>query len=99
MEEKSTELRIKVVIGEGSNQIMKRLSKVPTSYKELQEMVFKRFKERLAYCENANQYKYYYKDLYNGMINISDSNELRLAVDYFKMYDIKCLRIYGKSFI
>jgi len=44
-------IKIKVVVGEGNNQTIKRLSKMPNDFKELTHMIHQRLKERLLHEE------------------------------------------------
>lgn len=94
-----SELKVKVVIGPEENQTIKRLVRVPDSYDELTGMTEHRFREHLAAFEisNATLY-YYYQDMSYGMINISCTQDLFNAFEYCDMYDLKSLKIYGKSF-
>lgn len=87
MNSESQKLRIKVVVGEGDSQTIKRLTKIPNDFQELDKMIHQRLKERLQHVECEDQCRFYYKDMSYGYIRISDSNDLRNALEYCGMYD------------
>lgn len=94
MNASSSNVKFKVVMGEGVNETIKRISKTPHNFSELSEMVQARLSDRL---QGADEFYIYYEDISNGMIRIEDDYDLRAAMEYCDLYSKKTLKLFGKS--
>lgn len=94
MNASSSNVKFKVVMGEGANETIKRISKTPHNFSELSEIVQARLSDRL---QGAYEFYIYYEDISNGMIRIEDDYDLRAAMEYCDLYSKKTLKLFGKS--
>ena len=98
-----TKIKFKVVIGEGDSQTIKRLSKMPRDFNDLNQMVYTRFKDRIDSLgirpdELGRVGHIFYKDIAHGMIMIENDTDLAAALDYCYLTNVKSLKLYRKFF-
>jgi hypothetical protein len=93
MNDHSTPLKFKVVMGSGPSETIKRLSKTPDNFIDLLAMIMKRLSDRLV---DEEEIYIYYEDISNGMIRIEDDTDLKGAVDHCSLYSRKSLKLHGK---
>lgn len=86
-------VKFKVVMGEGVNETIKRISKTPKGFDELASMVQARLSDRL---QGEQEFYIYYEDISNGMIRIEDDFDLKAAMEYCELYSKKTLKLFGR---